>query len=293
MEPEPSTTQEASAPTAEQFLSMVNQLQEQLAATQNQLLAAQNQINNINSAHSANPDPLLASSSVAPQPQKPSSFNGKGSVESWVAHMDNYVAAVGESTALQIAVTYLSGDAHEWWMVQSRSITPTPTRWPDLRAAVLSRYSPLNKTKIARDKLSRWKQLKDVESYSRDFLRIILEIPNISMDEQIDRFARGLKPQIWRELCTTDYTDLAHLMRDAERVEAAFRNDTRAYRNFGNNNFGNSSSTPAPVPMELGSMRLGKLTPEERERCFKEGLCLRCRQPGHVAKDCPKNPPRN
>ena len=31
---------------------------------------------------------------------------------------------------------------------------------------------------------------------------------------------------------------------------------------------------------------LPKLTPEERQRCFKEKLCYRCRQPGHNAPNC-------
>ena len=29
-----------------------------------------------------------------------------------------------------------------------------------------------------------------------------------------------------------------------------------------------------------------KLTPEERNKCFKEGRCLRCRQKGHMASAC-------
>lgn len=33
--------------------------------------------------------------------------------------------------------------------------------------------------------------------------------------------------------------------------------------------------------------RLGKLTPEERERCMKNGLCFRCRRAGHMSMQCP------
>ena len=33
-----------------------------------------------------------------------------------------------------------------------------------------------------------------------------------------------------------------------------------------------------------------KLTDAERDRCFRENLCLRCRGPGHRANECPKFP---
>jgi hypothetical protein len=31
---------------------------------------------------------------------------------------------------------------------------------------------------------------------------------------------------------------------------------------------------------------MGKLTQDERERCLREGLCLRCKQKGHMAQEC-------
>lgn len=39
---------------------------------------------------------------------------------------------------------------------------------------------------------------KDVATFNDDFLKIILDIPNISMEEQLDRYSRGLKPHIWK-----------------------------------------------------------------------------------------------
>ena len=38
--------------------------------------------------------------------------------------------------------------------------------------------------------------------------------------------------------------------------------------------------------MDVDTVKLEKLTSEEREKCFKEGCCLRCRKPGHFMKDC-------
>ena len=162
------------------------------------------------------------------------------------------------------------------------------TSWVALTEALSKRFSPLNKVKLARDKLSRWRQLRDVPSYNTDFLKIILDIPHIGLDEQIDRYARGLKSYIWSELCTTDYTSLEALMRDAERVESAKGN------RFNPSQHNNGPFRPGPVAMELNAtVAVQKLTPEEREKCMKEGLCLRCREKGHMARECPKNAKRN
>lgn len=35
--------------------------------------------------------------------------------------------------------------------------------------------------------------------------------------------------------------------------------------------------------------RIEKLTPEERARCIKDGLCFRCRQAGHSSQNCPNS----
>ena len=48
-------------------------------------------------------------------------------------------------------------------------------------------------------------------------------------------------------------------------------------RNKGNQNFQNNNNTP----------HVAKLTPEERERCIKEGRCFRCREKGHNSANCP------
>ena len=38
--------------------------------------------------------------------------------------------------------------------------------------------------------------------------------------------------------------------------------------------------------MDVNSIRIEKLTKEEREKCIKEGQCLRCRKPGHYSRNC-------
>ena len=71
------------------------------------------------------------------------------------------------------------------------------------------------------DKLAKWRQMKDVAYFNSDFKKVILDIPDIYLAEQLDRYTRGLKSYIWKEMCTQDFTSLTEVMRDAERIEAA------------------------------------------------------------------------
>jgi Ty3 transposon capsid-like protein len=51
-----------------------------------------------------------------------------------------------------------------------------------------------------------------------------------------------------------------------------------------------SSATKDPNAMDVDKRKthIAKLTPEERDKCFKEGRCLACREKGHNARDCPR-----
>ncbi len=203
--------------------------------------------------------------------------------------MSNYIGKETEPNALTITVSYLEGPAHEWWINFKKTEKGSDVNtWPKLQDALLERFETLNKVKITRDKLARWKQLKDVNSYNEDFQNILMDIPNINEEEQIDRYTRELKPFFWKELCTREYVSLSEAMKDAERVESAHRRsgkpqsfDFRGNRTVATNN-------SEPVPMDIGNLETKKLTQTEREICVKEGKCYRCREKSHIAKNCPK-----
>ena len=251
-----------------------NNSQNEIHGLRNQLQTAQNQMQHV-----------APSSNSGPKHKRPDSYKGKGSITSWITHMTNYIGNTPDTHALSIAVSYLEGSAHEWWIAYHQ--TPEGQNiatWSALQPALIRRFDTLNKAKIARDKLAKWKQMKDVSSFNDDFQKIILDIPNISVEEQIDRYTRGLKPYIWKELCTKEYYQLNDAMRDAERVESAHkrlgkppRNEPRTPRN-----------TQVPTPMDIGTVTLKKLTPAERKQCIKEGRCFRCREKGHMSSKCPK-----
>ena len=282
-------------------------LQEALVASQNAHGGAQSEIHNLRTQlHTTQALMHIDPGPRKPKIQKPRNFCGKGSVTSWTTQMTNYVREEADEDALAIAVSYLDGAAHEWWIVFSQSIEGRSiSTWEGMKAALIRRFDTLNKRKIARDKLASLKQVKDVATFNEDFLRVILDIPNISMGEQLDRYTRGLKPYIWREMCTNDYNDIIRAMRDAERIEAA-HGRAKYIRNYVAHEslvpntvqlpmlseadlgrIAEGEESNAPDPMDIGNMKLKKLTPVEREQCRREGRCFRCRQKGHNAINCP------
>ncbi len=91
--------------------------------------------------------------------------------------MNNYLASDPEHQKLSIAIRYLDGHAHEWWIVyketeEGRNIAS----WPQLKDALFNRFETLNKAKVARDKLAKWEQLKDIATFNDDFQNIIFDI---------------------------------------------------------------------------------------------------------------------
>lgn len=197
--------------------------------------------------------------------------------------MDSDVQLTDPDKACRIACTYLDGEAITWWHTHSRTIAVPD--WTGLRAALIRRFSPLNKTQAARDKLHSWRQIKDVGTFNRTFLSVLLDIPDITEAEKIDRYSRGLKRDIWQALCLETYKDLESLMTDALRVEAAKAGASRITSNVSSTS--GKPPTTGVIPMDISSIKVDKLTPEKRQRCMRESLCLRCREKRHLAKDCP------
>jgi hypothetical protein len=96
----------------------------------------------------------------------------------------SYIHGLSYRQAFSIAVTYLTTDAHDWFIANQTSATAAGHPMTSLVALtedLSKRFSPLNKVKLARDKLSRWRQLKDVPSYNTDFVKIILYVPHIGL----------------------------------------------------------------------------------------------------------------
>ena len=68
--------------------------------------------------------------------------------------MDKYTKNLSQKQAFLIAVSFLERNAHEWWMVHSLTEDGSNIKtWKGLKEEVIKLFQPLNKKKIAHDKL--------------------------------------------------------------------------------------------------------------------------------------------
>jgi Retrotransposon gag protein len=208
----------------EQLHAMLTELHGQLSSTRNDLQTTQSELNSAKTQLASTQAELhrsLNAPTSTPKRSKPPTFDGKGSVDSWLAHIQDYCSTSSDEQKLAIAVIYLTGSVHEWY-IGTKTLQDSPViTFGGFCQAISKRFNPADKTRAARDKLAKWRQLKSVHIYPQSFLEIILDIPAITEDEKIDRYFRGLKTFIWEELCTHKYATLDELINDAERVEAA------------------------------------------------------------------------
>ena len=221
----------------------------------------------------------------APRPPKPDKFAGErkgNAVTNWTRQMALYLQLTGlHDTALAVphAVTYLTGAAMTWWRTLEAS--GPPSTWPAFATAIEKAFKSVETERIARDRLATLRQRTSVSDYADTFTRLLLDVPNIHPSDVVYRFLQGLKPTIRLHVELQRPATLDDAITLAQTVDStlfSIRQHTTTPITT------RPSPTYGPQPMELGTLRA--LTPEERTKLMKEGKCFKCRQPGHLARDC-------
>lgn len=211
---------------------------------------------------------------------KPEVFKGdtSQSLDAFIGHMELYLTQVPQEQMLNVAVSFLGEHAFDWFKVTQ--VVDGINTWEALKTKLKERFEPVNKVKSARDKLAVWKQVGSVTQFNESFLKIIIDIPNISTDEVIDRYRRGLKAYISTELCTRTYESLTQVMADSLSVESA----KKSFKKF--QPYSGESINQDPVPMEISNTQLEFNKQKDLDR--KNGACFYCHTKGCFIATCPK-----
>ncbi|CAI5471080.1 unnamed protein product [Closterium sp. Yama58-4] len=226
------------------------------------------------------------------KPQKPESFDPSqrdANVRTWLFMLNNYFAASGVQEAdaqqrIEYAVTLLRGPALEWWRQLTQTavrraqldghqqgvghaaatsslgslalgVTTVPTTWEGFEAALKSRFDLVNASEAARKRLRHFRQIGNVQEYTRWFLSICNEIDDITEAEMRDRYLEGLKPDIAEIIAIHGLSTFESVVAAAERVDAVRSRRGRDDRDRGYNRpINDARSRDGPSPMEIGAV---------------------------------------
>lgn len=294
-----------------QVAAVLQQANEAIVGLQQQVHQQQHLIEALQT-HPAGPAGHAAPTRL--KPNKPDTYDGRRSLEAaenFVFQHEEYFAAQGMATgvedALQIsfAAANLRGQAALWYRErkprESSGAEPCFQNWADFASQLKEAFRPFNACRLARDRLAKAFQRTSVQEFVNELRNIRLHLPSLSDDELLDRFLRGLKYPIRKELAVRDPTSFEEAARIAERLDVAFhhaQSDHSDHRSGSlDDNQGNESTTPPPTdfverpstpsirngasPMEIDAIQVMNGRNSNRK-------CYLCGTSGHFARDCPK-----
>jgi hypothetical protein len=278
----------------------------------------------IGSSSSSPPPSGVTSSKPFVKPSPPEAFSGnRTKVDQFIIQLRRYLLLTNLITTaeaprqVEYAAQYLTAEALVWFENIQKSNTPI-TSLTELETKLRAHFLPYGAEKIARTKLRQLVQINTVQGYCTLFMQTVLHVPTMHVDDQIEAFIAGLKPGICREVVLKDLKTLQEVMDFAVFVESRLQHHREGGFRSSNNNYyragppsfasrspvvaSSSSSSSTSTPMDLsavsesnstaelnamGSSPLKKLSDTERDQLRREGKCFRCRQRGHMSRDCP------
>jgi len=153
--------------------------------------------------------------------------NGATHISDWLlvtAHKLK-VANVPQRDWAQTASCSLDQQASLFWIQTTQGVSASTLTWEFFSESMVKAYGSKDRERLARVKLDRIKQEKDVPDFARRFHTLVASVKKLppSAGELIHRFKAGLKPRVYQKMLLKsrdeDWTSLEEIIRDAIAAE--------------------------------------------------------------------------
>ena len=253
-------------------------------------------------------------SAAPPKPQElklgqPSTFDGNPKkARAWINNTQVYFLVNKDvynhnDKKVAFALSIMKEGAARLW-----AITETETAFtrnpPGFRTSAdfLKRFNDSFILENTREQAIAWLTTTKVND-KIDILDYILKFKNnaalsgiTDQNVLINFFSRGIPTQLLRRIYSMDivpttmekwYQQTLHFKQVWERTNEIAKGRNNLFIPFQDNRNNNHTQKKwDPNAMDVDAIWIEKLTPEERQRCFENNLCFKCRRPGHRSNQC-------
>lgn len=255
------------------------------------------------------------------KPIVPSKYSGTRDIvtlDSWISSVNSYFILSHAKTPYiyYSLTTLLDGEAGVWFRYTYSETQASTLTWPTVRDTLRQYFTPVNHLHQLQNVYTTLRQTTTVDAYTTRFSEVILQLAanDVIIPDQmlLHQYIHGLKPATRLQVQIENPASLREAARIAttyDTIRFATRTPFSQYENTTRSPFYNPKNEDnRGEPMQLdnlvlneieidalhtkasqSSKQLTKLTAEDRQHLRKLGACFKCRQPGHMARECPTN----
>ena len=187
---------------------------------------------------------------------------------------------------VEFASSCLEGNALLWLIACQESGT-TFNSWKDLRSALAKTFGPQQRAEEDRLDLFSLRQVSSLKEYIQDFTRLSLSITGLDEHSLAVLFVKGLQPSLQAEALREHPRTLSDAFIAARmayrQLVFSDQSDWKLVSSRGSNKVASAPATMFKQP-HLGT----KLDDDLRRKLMREGRCFKCRQVGHISRNCPE-----
>ena len=231
------------------------------------------------------------------RPTQPEKLDGnlKIQVGEWISSVEYFARfhRMDDRQLIEFVPSLFSGTIFNWWQrmqeYEEKGQTAPISNWQQLKGRILDKFQPFVTAEMARDKLAVMKQNNmTVVEYANSLHEIAMAIPDANDAEKKDRFIRGLKMTIRKEVVTRRPVTLEDAIVLAERFESvSFLQYGRGDESEWKRPLVHTARQPRyPDAMEIDAVQTNKGSGSYRTPRGPPTHCYNCKRTGHYATDC-------